>query len=115
MRKPNLQTGTPFITNGEIILIGEMSGVSGIEVYEGRDIFPPAVIIDRISVMGGIQKELFDMELWEVCFHSEEGMEERKHIVPGSPLQKRENGKITVGIGSHIYVEVVAKEITFLV
>ena len=101
------------IVNGEIILIGEMSGVSGIEVYEGRDIFPPAVIIDRISVVGSIQEEFYDMELREVCLHSEEGMQERKHIVPGSPLQKRENGKITVGIGSHIHVEVVTKEITF--
>ena len=34
-----------------------MSGMSGIKVDKGSDIFLSAVLIDSISVMGGIQKE----------------------------------------------------------
>lgn len=48
-----------------------MSGMTGIEVDKGRDILPPAVFIDSISVMGGIQKEFFNTELRKVCFHGE--------------------------------------------
>lgn len=51
-----------------------MSGMSGIEVDKGRDIFPPAVFIDSISVMGGIQKEFFNAKLRKVCFHGEKRM-----------------------------------------
>ncbi|MCR2050529.1 hypothetical protein NSB25_25170 [Acetatifactor muris] len=57
--------------------------MTGIEVNKRRDRFPFAVIINRVSIMGGIQKELFYMELWKICFHSEKGMEKRKHIMPG--------------------------------
>lgn len=42
-------------------------------------------------------------------------MEKRKHVMPGGPFQKREYREVTEGIGSHIHVEVVAEEITFLV
>ena len=90
-----------------------MSGMSGIEVDKGRDIFPSAVFIDSISVMGGIQKEFFNAELRKICFHSEKRMQKRKHIMPGSPFQKRKYREIAVGIGGHIHVEVVAEEITF--
>ena len=87
--------------------------MSGIEVDKGRDIFPSAVFIDRISVMGGIQKEFFNAELRKVCFHSEKRMQKRKHIMPGSPFQKRKYREIAVGIGGYIHVEVVAEEIAF--
>ena len=87
--------------------------MTGIEVDKGRDIFPSAVFIDSISVMGGIQKEFFNTELRKVCFHGEKGMQKRKHIMPGSPLQKRKYREIAVGIGGHIHVEVVTEKITF--
>ena len=87
--------------------------MSGIEVDKRCDIFPSAVIINRVSVVCGIQKELFNTEFREVCFHCEKGMEKRKHVMPGGPFQKREYREITEGIGSHIHVEVVAEEITF--
>ena len=48
-----------------------MSGMTGIEVDKGDDILPPAVFLDSISVMGGIQKEFFNTELRKVCFHGE--------------------------------------------
>ena len=63
--------------------------------------------------MGGIQKEFFNTELRKVCFHAKKGMEKRKHIMPGSPFQKRKYREIAVGIGGHIHVEVVAEEIAF--
>ena len=87
--------------------------MSGIEVDKGRDSFPPAVFIDSISVMGGIQKEFFNTELRKVCFHGEKGMQKRKHIMPGSPFQKRKYGEVAVGIGCHIHVEVVTEEVAF--
>ena len=87
--------------------------MSGIEVDKGRDSFPPAVFIDSISVMGGIQKEFFNAELRKICFHCEKRMEKRKHIMPGSPFQKGKYREIAVGIGGHIHVEVVAEEIAF--
>ena len=90
-----------------------MSGMSGIEVDKGRDVFPSAVFIDSISVMGGIQKEFFNMEVREVCFHGEKRVQKRKHIMPGSSFQKRKYREITVGIGGHIYVEVVTEKIAF--
>ena len=85
----------------------------GIEVDKGCNVFLFAVFIDSISVMGGIQKEFFNTELWKVCFHGEKGMQKRKHIMPGSPFQKRKYREIAVGIGGHIHVEVVTKEIAF--
>lgn len=62
-----------------------MSGMSGIKVDKGSDIFLSVVFIDSISVMGGIQKEFFNTELRKVCFHGEK-MQKRKHIMPGSTL-----------------------------
>ena len=87
--------------------------MTGVQVDKGRDSFPSAVFIDSISVMGGIEKEFFNAELRKVCFHSEKGMEKRKHVMPGSPFQKRKYREIAVGIGGHIHVEVVAEEIAF--
>ena len=40
-------------------------------------------------------------------------MQERKHVVPGSPFQKWEYRQVAMGSGSHIHVEVVTEEITF--
>ena len=99
--------------NSDIALVSKMSGMSRIEVDKRSDIFPSAVFINGVSIMGGIQQELLDMEFWKICFHREEGMEKRKHIMTGSPLQKRKNRKVAVGIGSHIHVEVVTEEIGF--
>ena len=87
--------------------------MSGVEVNKRRDIFPSAVFIDRVSVVGGVQKEFFNVEFRKICFHGEKGMEKRKHIMPGSPFQKREYREVTIGIGSHIHVEVVTEEIAF--
>ena len=87
--------------------------MSGIEVDKGRDVFPSAVFIDSISVVGRIQKEFFNVKFRKICFHSEKGMQKRKHIMSGSPLQKWEYREIAVGIGSHIHVEVVTEEIAF--
>lgn len=87
--------------------------MTGIEVNKRRDIFPSAVFIDRISVVGRIQKEFFNVKFRKVCFHGEKRMEKRKHIMPGSPFQKRKYREIAVGIGGHIHVEVVAEEIAF--
>lgn len=72
--------------NGEIILIGKMSDMSGIEVNKGRDIFPSLVFIDRVSIMGRVQKEFLNTEFRKICFHGEKGMEKRKHVMPGSPF-----------------------------
>ena len=110
---PSYSFGDAVRINGEIVLISEMSGMSGIEVDKGRDIFPSAVFIDSISVMGGIQKEFFNTELRKVCFHGEKGMQKRKHIMAGSPFQKWEYREIAVGIGGHIHVEVVTEKIAF--
>ena len=87
--------------------------MTGIEVDKRSDLFPSAVFIDRISVMGGIQKEFFNAELRKVCFHGEKRMQKRKHIMPGSPFQKGKYREIAVGIGGHIHVEVVTEEIAF--
>ena len=75
--------------------------------------FPSAVFINRVSVMGRIQEKLFNTEFREVCFHCEKGMEKGKHVMPGSPFQKRKYREVAVGIGSHIHVEVVTEEIAF--
>ena len=85
----------------------------GIEVDKGRDLFPAAVFVDGISVMGGIQKEFLDPEFRKVCLHRKKGMQKRKQVVPGSPFQKWKNGEVTVGIRCHIHVEVVTEEIAF--
>ena len=87
--------------------------MTGVQVDKGRDSFPSAVFIDSIRVMGGIEKEFFNAELRKVCFHSEKGMEKRKHVMPGSPFQKRKYREIAVGIGGHIHVEMVTEEIAF--
>ena len=87
--------------------------MSGVEVNKRCDIFPSAVIINRVSVVCGIQKELFNTEFREVCFHCEKGMEKGKHVMPGSPFQKWKYREVAIGIGSHIHVEVVAEEIAF--
>ena len=78
-----------------------------------QDVYKRQVFIDSISVMGGIQKEFFNTELRKVCFHGEKGMQKRKHVMPGSPFQKRKYREVAVGIGGHIHVEVVTKEIAF--
>ena len=88
-----------------------MSGMSGIEVDKGRDVFPSVVFIDSISVVCRIQKEFFNVKFRKICFHSEKGMQKRKHIMSGSPLQKWEYREIAVGIGCHIHVEVLITEL----
>ena len=84
-----------------------------VEVDEGRDALAPAVSIDGVGIMGGIQEELLDVEFRKVGLHGEEGMQEGEHVMAGGPLQEREYREIAVGIGGHEHVEVVAKEIAF--
>ena len=75
IRKPILQIGTPSSSMVKIIIISKMSGMTGIEVDKRRDVFSPAVFIDSVSIMGGIQKEFFNAEFRKVCLHGEKGME----------------------------------------
>lgn len=63
-----------------------MSGMTGIEVDKGRDILPSAVFIDRISVVGRIQREFLNPKIRKVRFHRKKRMQERKHVMTGSPL-----------------------------
>jgi len=85
--------------------------MSGIGVDKGRDVFPSVVFIDSISVVCRIQKEFFNVKFRKICFHSEKGMQKRKHIMSGSPLQKWEYREIAVGLGCHIHVEVLITEL----
>ena len=84
-----------------------------IQVDKRCDLFPAAVFIDSISILGGIQKEFLNPEFRKVCFHRKKGMQKRKHVMSGSPFQKRKYGEIAVRIGCHIHVEVVTEEIAF--
>ena len=84
-----------------------------IQVDKRCDLFPAAVFIDSISIVGGIQKEFLNPEFRKVCFHRKKGMQKRKHVVSGSPFQKRKYGEIAVRIGCHIHVEMVTEEIAF--
>ncbi len=58
----------------------------GVEVNKRNDIFPSAVFINSVSVVCGIQKELFNTEFRKIRFHGEKGMQEGKHVMPGGPL-----------------------------
>ena len=60
--------------------------MSRVQVNKRSDIFPSAVFIDSVSIVGRIQKEFFHVELREICFHGEKGMEKRKHVMAGSAL-----------------------------
>ena len=84
-----------------------------IKVNKRSDTLFLAVFINWISILCRIQQKFFDAVLRKVSFHGKEGMKKRKHVVPGSPFQKREYREVTMGIGSHIHVEVVTEEITF--
>mgnify|MGYP007003812553 CR=1 FL=1 len=84
-----------------------------VEVDERSDFLAPAVSIDGVGIMGGIQEELFDMEFRKVGLHGEEGMQEGEHVMAGGPLQEGEHWEVAVGIGGHEHVEVVAEEIAF--
>ena len=92
-----------------------MTGVTRIEVNKGCNVFFPAVFVDSVGTVGGIQEKIFNPEFRKVCFHGEKGMQERKHIMAGSPFQKRKHREVAVGIGGHIHVEVVTEEIAFSV
>ncbi len=93
--------------------MSEMSHMSRGQVNNWSDVLPFAVFIDRISIMDRIKEELFNMKLREICFHGEKRVQERKHVMSGSPFQKMKNRKVTMGIRSHIHVEVVTEEIVF--
>ena len=75
-----------ILMDHEIILIGKMSGMPGVEIDKGGDVFPSAVSINGVSIMGRIQKELFHTEFRKVCSHCEKGMKKRKHVMPGGPF-----------------------------
>ena len=84
-----------------------------VEVDERRDALLPAVLIDGVGIVGGIQEELPDVEFRKVRLHGEEGMQEGEHVMPGGPLQEVEYREVAAGIGGHVHVEVVAEEIAF--
>ena len=84
-----------------------------VQVDERRDALLPAVLIDGVGIMGGIQEELLDVEFRKVRLHGEEGMQEGEHVMPRGPLQEREYREVAVGTGGHVHVEVVAEEIAF--
>lgn len=84
-----------------------------IKADKRRDSFPSAVFVNGISIMSGIQKEFLYLKFWEVCFHRKKGMQKRKHVVLGSPFQKRKYREIAEGVGCYI-VEMVTEEVAFL-
>ena len=88
-----------------------MPGMPGVQINERLDVFPSAVFINSVSVVCRIQEELLNTEFRKVCFHGEKGMEKGKQVMAGSPFQKWEYWKITMGIGSYIHVEVGTEEI----
>ena len=90
-----------------------MTGVTGIEIDKGRNPLPFAIFIDGIGILGRIQQKLFNPEFRKIGLPGKKGMQEREHVMPGSPFQKRENRQVTVRVGRHIHVEVVAEEVTF--
>lgn len=96
-----------------VILISEVPGMARVQVDERCDALLPAVFIDGVGIVGGIQEELLDAESWKVRLHGEEGMQEGEHVMPGGPLQEWEYREVAVGIGCHVHVEVVAEEIAF--
>ncbi|EJW91849.1 hypothetical protein EVA_20044 [gut metagenome] len=49
--------------------------MTGIQVDKRRDLFPSAVFVDSISIVGGIQKEFLNSEFRKVCFHGKKGMQ----------------------------------------
>ena len=57
-----------------------------VKVNKRNDIFLSAVIIDSVSVVCRIQKELFNLEFRKISFHGEKGMEKGKHVMPGGPF-----------------------------
>ena len=59
----------------KIIIISKMSGMTGIKVNKGCDIYLSAVFIDRVSILCGIQKKFFNAEFRKVCLHGQKGME----------------------------------------
>ena len=63
--------------------------MSEIKVDERRDVFPSAAFKDGVSIVGGIQKELFNAEFREVCFHRERDGE-TKACHAGRPVLKEE-------------------------
>lgn len=101
------------IVNGEVVLISEVPGMARVQVDERRDSLLPAVLIDGVGIVGGIQEELLDTEFRKVRLHGEEGMQEGEHVMPGGPLQEGEYREVAAGIGGHVHVEVVAEEIAF--
>ena len=71
-----LADGDAIIANCEIILISEVSGIGRIQVDKRRDLFPAAVFVDSIRIMGGVQKEFFNPEFRKICLHCKKGMQE---------------------------------------
>ena len=66
----------------------------GVLVDKRRDVFPPAVFIDSVSVVGKIQKEFFDAKFFKISFHSEKGMEEGgKSVKREVPIWEKSNLK----------------------
>lgn len=85
--------------------------MTGIEVNEWCYAVCFAVFIKRISIMGSVQQELFNMKLRKVGFHGEKRMQEREHIISGSAPGHGENGKVVFRISSNKHVEMVTEKI----
>ena len=85
--------------------------MTGIEVNERSNTICFAVFIKRISVMGRIQQEFFNMEFLKIGFHREKGMQEWQHIMPGRALKHWENWQVIFGTGSNKHVEMVTEKI----
>ncbi len=85
--------------------------MAGIEANEWCYAVCFAVFIKRISIMGSVQQELFNMKPRKVGFHGEKRMQEREHIMPGSALKHGENGKVVFRTGSNKHVEMVTEKI----
>lgn len=97
----------------EGVLVNKIPQVAFIEVDERLDARLNAVTVNSIGIMGSIQEEFSNPELRKPGLHGKEGMEKREHIMPGSPLQERENRQVILGVGGDKDVKVVAVEVTF--
>ena len=86
--------------------------MSGVKVNKRNDIFPSAVIIDSVSVVCRIQKELFNLEFRKISFHGEKG---KVFVLEANPRASRTVPLVSKVCNIHMVplaIEVVTAELT---
>jgi len=63
-----------IFSDGKVIFVFDLDTAFFIQINERYDVLPFAVFIDRHGIMGGIQKQLDNLEIWKKRFHSEESV-----------------------------------------